>query len=159
MRGRLVDFPLAYVRLKRPRVVLLENVKGLLHKKAAFDYIVTHLRASGYAVHTKVLNAQDFGLVQSRPRLYFVAIRNDLVYKSFKSFHWPTRGCFQQTLEGIRAGDGALVGGAEQRKSKLMPKVLANLNEKALQKGFQDGELTVFNLGASLSFASVPRRG
>ena len=121
-RGRLFDFPLAYVRQKRPRVVLFENVKGLMQNKDVFDYIVAHLRTSGYVVHTKLINSQDFGMVQSRPRVYFVAIRDDLAHRPFQ---WPTSGNFRQTLEGIRAGSGKLVGGVEGRKSKLMPKVLA----------------------------------
>jgi DNA (cytosine-5)-methyltransferase 1 len=70
----------------RPRVVLLENVRGLLDR--AFDgyrrRVTSELRRLGYAVTWSLLNASDFGVPQLRPRTLLVAL-----LKSPESFSWP----------------------------------------------------------------------
>jgi DNA (cytosine-5)-methyltransferase 1 len=71
----------------RPRAVMLENVRGLLD--AVFeDYrnsVENQLKALGYTPAWRLLNASDFGVSQLRPRVIFVALRNDLA----AGFHWP----------------------------------------------------------------------
>ncbi|UFJ41622.1 DNA cytosine methyltransferase [Brevibacillus humidisoli] len=71
----------------QPKAVMLENVRGLLD--AVFDdyreKIVDDLRKMGYTAEWKLLNASDFGVPQLRPRVVFVAIRNDLAH----NFSWP----------------------------------------------------------------------
>jgi len=71
----------------RPKAVLLENVRGLLD--AVFDEyrkkIVDQLRKLGYRAEWRLLNASDFGVPQLRPRVVFVAIRNDMS----EHFSWP----------------------------------------------------------------------
>lgn len=72
----------------RPKAVMLENVRGLLD--AVFDdyrkKIIDELRKLGYRAEWRLLNASDFGVPQLRPRVIFVAIRNDLS----ENFNWPT---------------------------------------------------------------------
>lgn len=71
----------------RPKAVMLENVRGLLD--AVFDdyrkKIIDDLRKLGYHAEWRLLNASDFGVPQLRPRVIFVAIRNDLK----ENFSWP----------------------------------------------------------------------
>ena len=71
----------------RPQAVMLENVRGLLD--AAFaEYrvgIETQLKKMGYASQWKLLNASDYGVSQLRPRVVFVAIRDELA----SYFSWP----------------------------------------------------------------------
>ncbi|MCG5262357.1 DNA (cytosine-5-)-methyltransferase [Cupriavidus gilardii] len=59
----------------KPKVVLLENVAGLLnsHKGADFAALVGSLTKLGYAVAWRVLNARYFGAPQSRPRVFICA--------------------------------------------------------------------------------------
>lgn len=66
---------------KRPKAILLENVKGLLSHDhgRTFKTIKEILEDIGYSVHYKILNAKDFGVPQNRERIYIVGIRNDLV--------------------------------------------------------------------------------
>ena len=54
----------------RPRVALLENVKGLLHgnAKAYAKEIVRRLREHGYTVQLFMLNAASMGVPQMRER-------------------------------------------------------------------------------------------
>lgn len=58
-----------------PKVVLIENVAGLLnsHKGADFETLLSSLAALGYGVAWRVLNARYFGAPQSRPRVFICA--------------------------------------------------------------------------------------
>lgn len=61
----------------RPRLLAMENVKGLTFKKNKpyLDWIVETLESLGYRVRWRVLNAADYGVPQSRPR--FILIGRD----------------------------------------------------------------------------------
>jgi DNA (cytosine-5)-methyltransferase 1 len=71
----------------RPRAVMLENVRGLLD--SVFDEyrkgIQDSLRKLGYTAQWRLLNASEYGVPQLRPRVLFVAVRNDLA----DGFEWP----------------------------------------------------------------------
>jgi DNA (cytosine-5)-methyltransferase 1 len=72
-----------YVRLLRglrPKVFVAENVSGLVKgtAKGYFLEILAALKASGYRVTAKVLDAKWLGVPQSRQRLIFVGVREDL---------------------------------------------------------------------------------
>ena len=59
---------------KRPRHLVLENVKGLLSHESGqtFHTILKVLSDMGYDVEWQVLNSKDFGVPQSRERVYIV---------------------------------------------------------------------------------------
>lgn len=63
---------------KKPSVVVLENVKHLIHhdKKRTFTTILKALTNLGYNVTHKILNAKDFGLPQNRERIFIIATKN-----------------------------------------------------------------------------------
>lgn len=73
-RGTLIYDVLRIVKEKHPRLVLLENVKGLLSHDSGrtFKTIITALAELGYAVEWQVLNAKDFGVPQNRERVFIV---------------------------------------------------------------------------------------
>jgi DNA (cytosine-5)-methyltransferase 1 len=86
-----------YVRLLqgfKPKVFVMENVPGLVagKMKLVFAEIMRALKVSGYQVKCKKLNAMYFGVPQSRQRLIFIGIRNDLdiepSYPKGKSGHY-----------------------------------------------------------------------
>lgn len=68
------------LRVKRPSAFLLENVKQLYtHDKGqTYRIIKEKLQELGYNVHTKILNALDFGVPQKRERTYIIGFQNDL---------------------------------------------------------------------------------
>lgn len=73
-RGTLF-FEIARILAKRqPRLCLLENVKGLLsHDQGkTFSTIIATLDELGYDIQWQVLNSKDFGVPQSRERVYIV---------------------------------------------------------------------------------------
>lgn len=65
---------------KKPKMLLLENVKGLVgHDKGkTLDTIVTALNQIGYTVDFSVLNSKYFGVPQNRERIFIVGLRDDL---------------------------------------------------------------------------------
>ena len=72
-----------YVRLLeglRPRVFVMENVSGMVKgkMKLVFADILRALKGVGYRVSARVLNAMYFGVPQSRQRMIFVGVRDDL---------------------------------------------------------------------------------
>jgi DNA-cytosine methyltransferase len=60
----------------RPKVVIWENVKGLLSKKnfPHFQFYLDTMENLGYVNHYKVLNSKNFGIPQSRNRVFVVSI-------------------------------------------------------------------------------------
>ncbi|WP_243310420.1 DNA cytosine methyltransferase [Fundidesulfovibrio agrisoli] len=71
----------------RPRAVMIENVRGILD--AIFEdyriYVSSKIAKLGYKTDWRLLNASDYGVPQLRPRVVFVAIREELAH----NFEWP----------------------------------------------------------------------
>ena len=65
---------------KKPKFLLMENVKNLISKKHKDDFEewINYLDEQGYRSYWKVLNSKDFGIPQSRERIFVVSIRNDI---------------------------------------------------------------------------------
>ena len=106
-RRNMFPAALQIVRLCMPKLVLFENVAGLLRKSFApyFDYVIMQLRDPfreakaheswqdhaarlahgrrakanvGYHVTRQLVNAADFGIPQQRKRVILMAVRTDL---------------------------------------------------------------------------------
>ena len=68
-----------FLRLKRPRYVLLENVDRLLKSPASqrgrdFAIILSCLGELGYSVEWRVINSAEYGFPQRRKRTYILAL-------------------------------------------------------------------------------------
>lgn len=68
-------------RERKPKVILLENVQGLLSSNNGKDFaeLLHTLASMKYAVSWRLLNSRYFGVPQSRPRVYMCAWLNDPV--------------------------------------------------------------------------------
>jgi len=64
----------------RPKVFLIENVPGLMKGKmrGKFNQIFTQLKSIGYKLQCKSINTIYYNVPQSRQRLIFLGVRNDL---------------------------------------------------------------------------------
>lgn len=64
------------IEAKKPKYLLLENVKNLVGKKfkPQFDEWLQYLEELGYTNYWKVLNAKDYGVPQNRERVFVVSI-------------------------------------------------------------------------------------
>lgn len=79
---RLDDLVFEYVETigkLKPKVALLENVKGLIigNAKAYAKEIKKRFEAKGYKVQLFLLNAASMGVPQRRERVFFVGIRKE----------------------------------------------------------------------------------
>ncbi len=86
-RNSLVDVYFCAVEKLRPRVVLMENVTGILtlDNGRAFRSLVDNLTGIGYTVSVGILQAGSFGLPQNRWRVFLVGI-----VQPERAFEWPT---------------------------------------------------------------------
>jgi len=69
----------------QPKVIIAENVKGLLQgdAKSYVSKILTEFDKAGYFVDYKLLDASKMGVPQKRERVFFYAIRKDLYKGDF----------------------------------------------------------------------------
>ena len=84
-RNKLFFEYLRFVRVLSPKVVLIENVRGLLTRDNGYakERIETLLSEMGYRVNMRILCASDYGVPQDRRRAVIVAIRNDVSTEMF----------------------------------------------------------------------------
>lgn len=89
------------IEAKRPKYLLMENVKNLISKKFT-PYLKEWLRfleGQGYSNYTKVLNAKDFGVPQNRERVFMVSILGEA------SFHFPKPLTLEKRLKDVLERD------------------------------------------------------
>lgn len=78
-RGTLFFEIARIAKFHKPKIIFLENVKGLKNhdKGNTFRIIKLTLEELGYRVYADILNAKNFGIPQNRERIYIIAISND----------------------------------------------------------------------------------
>lgn len=103
-----------YIRLLKglqPKIFVMENVSGLIKgkMKLIFAEILTDLKAAGYNVKVKLLNAMYFGVPQSRQRLIFIGTRDDLniqpVFPKTQTKPITVRQALENCPEGLSQGE------------------------------------------------------
>ena len=85
-RGTLFFEILRIIKAKKPKAILLENVKNLVsHDNGnTFRVILEALKDVGYHVKYAVLNAMEYGNIpQNRERIYIVGFRTKKVFEKF----------------------------------------------------------------------------
>lgn len=114
VRGTLFFDTAEFIKINRPKVFVIENVKGLLNhdKGNTYQTIIDVLSNGGgtvngqismdifedglgYHLHTCVLNTKDFGLPQNRERIFIVG------FKEFRDFNFPKKIKLQLKLKDM----------------------------------------------------------
>lgn len=82
-RGTLFFDVLRIIKEKKPKMFLLENVKGLKsHKQGeTLNTILSCLEEAGYYIHWTILDSHDFGVPQKRERWYCVGFDKDIYFE------------------------------------------------------------------------------
>ena len=113
-RNALVFHFLRLVRELRPTYFVMENVPGMVtggHTEL-FDSLVRRLRASGYEVKSRVLNAAYFGVPQNRARVFILGAAKGRALPEFPAFR-----------TALRATDGSLRNNRGPESLPLCPSV------------------------------------
>ena len=79
LRGFVTLEGLRYIATKRPRVVVLEQVASILQMKhqKIWNFLQKILKQLDYKINFKVMNCKNYGVPQSRPRLYVLAVASE----------------------------------------------------------------------------------
>lgn len=78
-----------FVKYFKPKFFVMENVTGILSmqtktEELVKDVILNEYHNIGYNVEIYVLNAAEFGVPQSRIRVFFIGLRDDIEYDKEK---------------------------------------------------------------------------
>lgn len=97
------------VRTLQPKAFVAENVKGLLmkHNEGSLETVMRDFGALGYDVSYHLYHAADYGVPQSRERVFIVGIANGLgkfspPQPSHNPDDWITAQSALSDLEGLR---------------------------------------------------------
>lgn len=127
-RNELYKYFIEAIKKICPKFVLMENVKGMLSvaNQVVEDYKSIRIEKNGkvytYDVSYRLLNAMNFGVAQSRERLIYLAIRDDIAYSKHVTpevlFHEIEKACennphynLQSALEYIKPLDAPRIKG------------------------------------------------
>lgn len=86
-RNRLVESYLEFVNLIKPKIVLIENVKGITQDfdasetsegKINYSKWIIESLSKNYVVSTQMIDTSDFGVPQKRHRFIIIGIRMDV---------------------------------------------------------------------------------
>lgn len=86
---------------KKPKYMMLENVKALVSKKfkPLFLKWVAELEGYGYYNYWQVLNAKDYGVPQNRERVFLISIRKDV--QGDKPYVFPKPFALEKHIKDI----------------------------------------------------------
>ena len=110
---RLDDLFFDYIELAKrlqPKVVIAENVKGMLHgnAKAYVKRVKAEFEAAGYVVQLFLLNAASMGVPQRRERVFFVCQRKDMGWPRLV-LDFKERGIpFAEVMQSVAGKDECL---------------------------------------------------
>lgn len=103
-RGTLFFTIETIIKKNKPKIVVLENVKNLLtHDRGkTFEKMKKILEEDlGYSIHVSVMNTADYGVPQTRRRVFVVGFRNDYYGKDTIKFKFPEKIELNKTVQDI----------------------------------------------------------
>ena len=164
-RNELYKYYIEAIKKICPKFVLMENVKGMLSVagQVVEDYKSIRIKKNGkvytYDVSYRLLNAVNFGVAQSRERLIYLAVRNDIAYSKHVTpevlFHEIEKACernphynLQSALEYIQPLDAPRVKGMTEVDDEKTGMKIGINNYDSCGNSY----LTSINSGRSLAY-------
>ena len=135
-RGTLFNEIIRIAEVKKPKYMLLENVKGLTNKNHIETYykILSELHRIGYKVYTKVLNTKDYGIPQNRERVFFVCFYMDY-FDLVPSFKFPEKEELKIFLKDILEDEVDEKYYLTDEQTKRLFSKLRSFNERMRKNG------------------------
>ncbi len=132
-RSSLLVEWLRFLRVKKPKFAIYENVKNIVGKRFrhTFNLFIAEVESYGYNAYWKVLNAKDYGIPQSRERVYVVIIRKDM---DNGKFAFPAPVPLELRLQELLESD---VDEKYYLSRKLLNKLLDQQNDNGSQEDKQ----------------------
>lgn len=120
------------IKAKRPRYLLMENVKALVQKKfmPEFQRWIDTLKELGYYNHWKVLNAKGYGVAQNRERVFMVSILGEHQPYNFPA-PFPLTKCVEDYMEPAEDIDESYFISQGRVTSKVLSDILDQPNVRA----------------------------
>lgn len=83
-RGKLYLWMKEVIEITKPKIFVAENVKGLVSMKDVFEIIKNDFKntGTGYKIYAKELYAPDYGIPQSRKRIFFIGVSELFIKKN-----------------------------------------------------------------------------
>ena len=109
-RNYLYKYYLKFIKKYQPSFYVFENVQGIFSAKGGtiFKDIEKSMKKLGYTFEYKLLNSNDFGVVQERKRVIIIGFRKELNihYPEFEksNFNYNIKDLFDD-LPSIKAGE------------------------------------------------------
>ena len=103
-RGTLFFTIETIVKKHNPKVIVLENVKNLLTHDSGktFNKMKEILEEKlRYSIHVSIINTSDYGIPQTRRRVFVVAFNNDYYGKDSIKFKFPDKIKLNKTTQDI----------------------------------------------------------
>ena len=87
-RGNLIFEFIRVIKECNPKMFIFENVKGLTTHESGktFDYVLSKFKELNYNISYNILKAADYGIPQSRQRLFLIGINKN---NSNVTIHFP----------------------------------------------------------------------
>lgn len=109
-KQRLDDLFFDYIKLAKklqPKVVIAENVKGMLqgNAKTYVKRVKDEFEKAGYKVQLFLLNSASMGVPQKRERVFFICQRNDLNFSKLELKFNEDAIPFGKVIEDIEYND------------------------------------------------------
>ena len=88
-RGQLWNDALYLLNESKPKAFIFENVKGLAdpRNEKALQYIMQQIEEAGYHANYHLLNSYDYGVPQSRVRIYIIGFKDKKFADRFELPH------------------------------------------------------------------------
>lgn len=125
IRGTLFAEIIRCANETHPKMLLMENVKGLLSHDGGrtFETIRHEVEKAGYSLQWKILNASYHGVGQARERIVMIGVRDDLADKI--SFEYPEpdgrQATLRDALDGVPDSPGVSYSEKKAKVLDLVP--------------------------------------
>lgn len=164
-RNILYKYFVRFVKELEPRAFIMENVPGLLSHNSGetAKKIVNDFSKSGYEVFSGILHSSEYGVPQTRKRVFFVGVQPGL------KFHFPNPS--QKTisskdalfdLPSLKAGKGAEILSYNKKPKSIYQKRMRKgssgvFNHKA--RDYSQMDLEIFSLmKPGMKYYQIPNR-
>ncbi len=156
-RGTLFFDVARIVKEKKPRLVFMENVRNFeTHDNGRTLSVVKRtMEELGYSFFYKVLNAADYGVPQSRERIYMLAFRNDL---NITKFTFPEVIPLKRHVKDVLLPDEATSQYIINRNDVVMKDIKEIKSQKPVRLGTVNkggqGERIYSTLGTAITLSA-----